>query len=468
MLKRVAKKILLERNEYVKEQYLEYLSSNNVLGVKGNIKKAIKLLELNMNTSIEEMPKEKELFSKTVEELVKEMENYDVVSFDIFDTLVFRKFRKPTDVFLYMEAKYSFPGFSKMRVLAEENARKNKVNSEIFIWDIYDEISKVSSIDKNIWMRREIEAEKDVCFANPYMIQVFSSLRELGKTIIFTSDMYLPEVALNELLISCGYSGQDAIFVSCEMGKSKWNGDIFGEISKRYAGKMIVHIGDNMMSDVTMAQQSGWSAIYYPNVASITVRKGLGEMSTLTRSTYEALLNTHLYNGSEKHEFYYRYGFEYGGIIAAGYCQWLRKKVDTLNIDKVFFVARDGYILKKIFDKHFPDIPSEYIPFSRYNSHQIVFERDINSYLEQVLYPRVNKKMPISAFLKEVDLELLEDYLQESGLQTEDILNDISAEKLVSVIYKQQIRIKKYFAKTQKATLEHLSNSGFKNSRVAF
>ena len=38
--------------------------------------------------------------------IIKQIEKYDVVSFDIFDTLLKRNVKKPTDIFRYMEKKY--------------------------------------------------------------------------------------------------------------------------------------------------------------------------------------------------------------------------------------------------------------------------------------------------------------------------------------------------------------------------
>lgn len=35
--------------------------------------------------------------------IIKQIEKYDVVSFDIFDTLLKRNVKKPTDIFRYME-----------------------------------------------------------------------------------------------------------------------------------------------------------------------------------------------------------------------------------------------------------------------------------------------------------------------------------------------------------------------------
>ena len=59
--------------------------------------------------------------------IIKQIEEYDVVSFDIFDTLLKRNIKKPTDVFKYMEKKYNKEGFFNERIEAEKRARAKKI-----------------------------------------------------------------------------------------------------------------------------------------------------------------------------------------------------------------------------------------------------------------------------------------------------------------------------------------------------
>lgn len=57
-------------------------------------------------------------------ERVKAMCNsIDIISFDVFDTLLFRPYIKPTDLFFHLENIYKKPGFALARIRAEECAR---------------------------------------------------------------------------------------------------------------------------------------------------------------------------------------------------------------------------------------------------------------------------------------------------------------------------------------------------------
>ena len=55
--------------------------------------------------------------------IIKQIDNYDVVSFDIFDTLLKRNVEEPTDIFKYVEKKYNRLGFFDERIEAENKAR---------------------------------------------------------------------------------------------------------------------------------------------------------------------------------------------------------------------------------------------------------------------------------------------------------------------------------------------------------
>ena len=59
----------------------------------------------------------------SVEDFVRKIKDYDVISFDIFDTLIFRPFSSPTDVFYLIGEKFDFLDFKNLRVWAEWDAR---------------------------------------------------------------------------------------------------------------------------------------------------------------------------------------------------------------------------------------------------------------------------------------------------------------------------------------------------------
>ena len=57
-------------------------------------------------------------------ELIKIVRQFDVVSFDIFDTLLLRPLLTPSDLFLKIELDEKVVGFARDRICAEGKARK--------------------------------------------------------------------------------------------------------------------------------------------------------------------------------------------------------------------------------------------------------------------------------------------------------------------------------------------------------
>lgn len=58
--------------------------------------------------------------------------------------------------------------------------------------DIYALIEERTGIPKERGIQTELAVELQYCFANPYMRRVYDLLIDQGKTVVITSDMYLP------------------------------------------------------------------------------------------------------------------------------------------------------------------------------------------------------------------------------------------------------------------------------------
>lgn len=197
-------------------------------------------------------------------ELVDKLATYDVVSFDIFDTLIIRDVDKPTDLFYRLEEKNGLPAFHDNRIRAEMDARRSsgKPNGEIDIFDIYQELSRYYSLDVNQRVREELAAEKMICHANPAIKELYRLLVEKGCRMIAVSDMYIPEKYLCELLEECGYTKIRQVYVSCDHGVGKGNGALQKLVQSELGDKLhVIHIGDNFASDVRGSELAGWNAV---------------------------------------------------------------------------------------------------------------------------------------------------------------------------------------------------------------
>ncbi len=205
-------------------------------------------------------------------ELVDHLSKYDVISFDIFDTLIFRSVKNPTDVFYQLEEELGEPGFHTKRVQAEQDARLRSglPNAEIDIFDIYRELSRCISLNAKDGVQKEFEAEKQICYSNSAMKEVYQLLVEKGCRMIAVSDMYLPEKYLRELLDVCGFDGIEQVFVSCEYGVGKTGGALQKRIQSELGEHLqFIHIGDNFESDVKGSKAANWGAVWYQRTETV-------------------------------------------------------------------------------------------------------------------------------------------------------------------------------------------------------
>lgn len=217
--------------------------------------------------------------SEGIYEEILVQEKIKVVSFDIFDTLLFRKVKEPKDVFLlmYNKIKDLIPAsineleWKEIRVNAEKDARKRKKKLydtyEVTFDEIYEAMPIfINNIDKI--KQYELKTEEEVCYINSYIYNVMQNIkRERRLKIILISDMYLRQDSLKNILLLKKFPLDilDGFYVSNEYGKNKVVGDLYDFVIKdiEIGAAEMVHIGDNIKSDYESPRKRGIWAIHY-------------------------------------------------------------------------------------------------------------------------------------------------------------------------------------------------------------
>ncbi len=184
----------------------------------------------------------------TQEQLIQLFERHEIISFDIFDTLLCRRARKPTDVFRSVQEKTGTTGFCEARILAEKQARLHHPEQEdVTLEQIYRELPEpLQRMD-----RKELDGERAVVCVKESMVPVFQAARQTGKRVILCSDMYLPKAFLEELLQKNRFDGYTDFFLSSESMKTKVTGNLFRQMIEKTGAspEQILHIGDDPDSD---------------------------------------------------------------------------------------------------------------------------------------------------------------------------------------------------------------------------
>lgn len=149
------------------------------------------------------------MINNELEKIKEKINKADVVSFDIFDTLVFRNVLYPVDIFRLMESliyeKYGLKGFSKIRTESEAKTRLIANKEDITLDEIYSTITKKLGSTANKIKELELELEDKFIIMNPFMKEVFDYAIESKKTIYVISDMYLSSEFLVNKLEALGY-----------------------------------------------------------------------------------------------------------------------------------------------------------------------------------------------------------------------------------------------------------------------
>ena len=386
------------------------------------------------------------------EMLVNELMNYDIISFDVFDTLIFRPFSRPQDLFFMLGEKLNYLDFQRIRCeieyLVRQKKYKNEKHHEVTLDEIYDALSTEIGIDKKLSMQMEIDLENQYCFANPYMMQVVKKLLQFNKKIIITSDMYLSATQIENLLMQCKYPRFDSYYVSSDQKKSKNIGTLYNFIKEKEGNELsYIHIGDNYISDIEQAKKQGFSTYYYPNVNEVGMKYRTDDMSTITKSFYQGLVNMHLHGDQNQYSYEYEYGYVYGGIFVLGYCQFIHQYVKENNIDKILFLARDGDIIQKAYNRLFPNevTKTEYAYWSRSAAAKMGARYYKYDYFRRFLYHKKNRKYTLKQIFVSMEIDdMLKDFCITTKLSAQTELTDKNIEI-----------VKAYLKKNWNKVLEH-------------
>lgn len=287
---------------------------------------------------------------------------YNVVSFDIFDTLIKRDCYKNTDIFFMMEMnninKYpEYSGFAKNRIIAERIARRDTEKEEITLDDIYYKMEQL--YPKEIcskFKKMEIDYEYSICNLNSSIYRIYKKCIEAGKQVILVSDMYIEKNIIKNILNKLKITGYNKLYLSSEIGLTKLKGTLYNFILSdlNISSDEMVHIGDDIRSDYLRPRMNRIHAIHIPvhmnynnifyNDCKIIPKEYIYEYRQLTSFIY----NHNLYENMHK-EYFTKIGFETLGPLLYGFIKWLYRQANDEGIKRIFFLARDGQLIEKAY-----------------------------------------------------------------------------------------------------------------------
>tara|TARA_B110000037_G_scaffold143954_1_gene162721 strand:+ start:8986 stop:12594 length:3609 start_codon:yes stop_codon:yes gene_type:complete len=312
-------------------------------------------------------------------------EDFKCLSLDVFDTALLRQCNLPADVFKIVEVRIpqeikslSTLPFALARTLAEDKARQT-LEREVTLEEIYAECGPILGItpkEADAIKALELTIEEEVLYAHPRTLAIAQKATDLGKEVIYVSDMYLSATCIQKWLQQAGYP-KGKVFVSCEIGDSKHTGALYPLVLKQipFQASEIVHIGDNLNSDFVQAKAHGLRALHLHSRA--VTQPWCDEIDpfvenpsdNLSRLFAGLVRRRHHEEGFADTSLLYRLGYELAGPLYLSYLRWVASHAKQNGIQRLLLLGRDGYYLEKALKEIGKDYASEieftYIEASR-------------------------------------------------------------------------------------------------------
>ncbi|MEN3324133.1 HAD family hydrolase [Mariniflexile soesokkakense] len=246
-----------------------------------------------------------------------------------------------------------------MRLMNENHLDKHKIKDFINFFENADLISEVS-----------------VQYLNNNILDFLKEFKKNGGQIYLVSDFYSSKSLFEGLLKNHGINDLfDDVYSSASLGKSKETGDIFNHIISLMSIKKetVMMIGDNKNSDFLNANKAGLNSFLLPHKKYLkrNRKKSLGNDK---RNLKRIINNTQKDYKSSKNLPYVDYAIFYHFFTERLYYKCRKDGVKDL-----FFLAREGQFLKRMFDSYqklnrasgIHKVNTHYIKMSRQSSLQI-------------------------------------------------------------------------------------------------
>ncbi len=301
----------------------------------------------------------------TRHDLMDKVRDADVVSFDLFDTLVMRKIKSYTDVFELLDYQLRNKGvyiidFAKYRLFAEKELSNDKPPRLKQIYDCVLRSIGGSFIDSSELAQFEWELDFSLLTVRTAVREVFNKIIAMNKVVVVTTDSYYSQNQIAHILETFELAGYDDLIVSCEYETAKHQ-NLFDVLLEKYPGKNILHIGDDEFSDIEKANSHGIDTFKIHSALNLfDLLGGLGaedEIVSISDSVKMGLFLSRIFNNpfwfeDEERRLSvkdaYDLGYLFCGPMISDFTFWMKECIESQEYEQLLLVARDGYLVGKL------------------------------------------------------------------------------------------------------------------------
>jgi predicted HAD superfamily hydrolase len=303
-------------------------------------------------------------FKLCIDDVKQAIREHEIISFDIFNTLLARKTYQSQDVFhlVQKQCAYNKIDFVKERTQAERELTDVNPTLE----DIYSRIKSqtgITAAEASSLMQTEKKIEKEILICRESMKELLNYAVSLDKQVYLISDMYLTRSLIQNILTSHGIEGYKDIFVSCEYHTGKRQ-ELYKVFKNQVKGSSYLHLGDDEQVDGTFAKLNGLDYILIDSpsemISKSSYRTLLKQTDTYENHIQLGLLTSNLFNdpfclhqsgGRPVIRSAYQLGYIFIAPALSNFVLWLIDHLKRKHYSHILFLARDGYLIKQLYDE---------------------------------------------------------------------------------------------------------------------
>jgi FMN phosphatase YigB (HAD superfamily) len=291
-----------------------------------------------------------------VQLLRAQVHEVDLVSVDVFDTLVLRPTLAPTSLqYFAARAVVGNPSEAEQwvaeRIAAEHRARVNRPHlADVGLAEVFDEMPA----DMQAMQREETAIEPRVAVPRGWLVEVLREAKSKGKRLVVMTDTTLPAEVVKSLVAQVGAGDLfDEWYVSNERRARKDQGGMWPLVrdTEGVPVQRWLHIGDNERSDIQQALTHEVAWAYVPSPRAVAqfhapgARLEQGNWATLSALGLSA---TSLYEGVPAPASEHAFGYAVVGPLVASFVSRLVRHHREHPQHRLLLMARDTWLFHDV------------------------------------------------------------------------------------------------------------------------
>lgn len=318
----------------------------------------------------------------TKKDLLQLTGKYEVISVDLFDTLIMRHVMFPTDIFTLVDCRLKekgcyIEGFCEKRLESEKFLSGLSAPTLTEIYEYMINTYNIPNISPGSLADLEWAVDCETVVARMEICNLLEEIHNSGKEIYIVSDTFYRKEQLEHILRNCNIDFYTDILASCEYGTGKTQ-QLFSRLKGKISGRSCLHIGDDLVADIENAEKNDIGACrIYSGIDLLEMSGYLGlwdRIDTFSDRLKTGMLISSLFNSPFQFETEERkisvsstkdIGYLFFAPMIGDFVIWFEEQVRDCGIENVWFCARDGYLIKKLYDSLVGTDTSEYFLTSR-------------------------------------------------------------------------------------------------------